>query len=96
MEKLWQSRTPPNPLKLTTLPDSDPYCTEDTPSTTNPDNLLPDQRVWHPKECGEVFVKRLVIYHITPKLIDLHVIVSPWQCCGAEGKIRSRQGASVG
>ena len=57
MEKLWQSRTPPTPLELVSLPDSVDNSRTAEEAVSNADGL-PDQRVWSPKECGRVFTQR--------------------------------------
>lgn len=48
MEKLWQSRVPPTPLAMESLPEEEGRC--------EGDGVLPDQKVWSMRTCGETFL----------------------------------------
>ncbi|XP_011402782.1 PREDICTED: SUMO-activating enzyme subunit 2-like [Amphimedon queenslandica] len=53
MEKLWQTRQPPMPLKAESLLSSS--------DENDRDMLLPDQRIWSVAECVKVFMKSLPV-----------------------------------
>eukprot|EP00731_Ephydatia_muelleri_P037572 Em0508g10a len=48
MEKLWQARVPPTPLAMESLPEEEGRC--------GGDGVLPDQKVWSMRTCGEAFL----------------------------------------
>lgn len=53
MEKLWQTRQPPMPLKAESLLSNN--------DENDRDMLLPDQRIWSVAECVKVFMKSLPV-----------------------------------
>ena len=69
MEKLWQTRRPPTPLSLDSLPETSEHINTVYWGLTiltgeDKSTALPDQRVWSVRECYEAFVNWYDIFTI--------------------------------